>query len=97
MALQWARHLQCRGQERAATRWQGVRRTDWRGCRGDARLVLLTVEGLGHHWPGAEPLPLPEGRVGPYRDTPPATDLFWDFFETVAPPTSAGAETGKQE
>lgn len=44
-------------------RWDGSQQwTTWTGCA--AETTLLTVHGMGHQWPGAEPLPL----LGPSID-----------------------------
>jgi len=55
-----------------------VRRT-YTQCAGDASVVLYTVRGGGHTWPGG--LELPEWFVGRTTRSIDATRLMWDFFD----------------
>jgi polyhydroxybutyrate depolymerase len=58
-----------------------VRRSSYSRCRNDAEVVLFTIDGGGHTWPGAPP-----GRraamlmLGPTTRDISANDLMWDFF-----------------
>jgi polyhydroxybutyrate depolymerase len=55
-----------------------VRRSDYPGCGKDRELVLYTIEGGGHTWPGGPSVArLVVGRVS--RDID-ATPTIWDFF-----------------
>ncbi len=48
------------------------------GCQGDADVVLYTIDGGGHTWPGSEPLlPLLLGSTTQDID---ATEVMWAFF-----------------
>jgi polyhydroxybutyrate depolymerase len=47
-------------------------------CAGDASVVLYTLEGGGHTWPGGAPLP--EWFVGRTCRSVDATRLMWAFF-----------------
>ena len=58
----------------------GGRRTAWQDCRDGAVVELYLVDGLGHHWPGGRPTPLPLSWVGPFLDSVNATDIMWEFF-----------------
>lgn len=46
------------------------------GCTGGADVVLCTIQGGGHQWPGGEALPF----LGTKSDDLIATDRIWDFF-----------------
>jgi len=46
------------------------------GCAGGAEVVLCTIAGGGHQWPGGTPLPL----LGKKSDDLIATDVLWEFF-----------------
>jgi polyhydroxybutyrate depolymerase len=52
-----------------------VRCTATRGCHGDAEVILCTITGGGHTWPGGGFLP-----VGHQTTDLAATDAMWDFF-----------------
>lgn len=46
------------------------------GCTDGADVVLCTLDGVGHQWPGGESLPF----LGPNSNDLVATDAIWDFF-----------------
>ncbi len=48
------------------------------GCRGGAEVILYTVHGGGHAWPGG--VPLPEWLVGRTTQDIDATAVMWEFF-----------------
>jgi polyhydroxybutyrate depolymerase len=54
-------------------------RLEYTDCANDAAVVLYTVEGGGHTWPGGQPLP--EWFTGPTNGTIDATRLMWEFFQ----------------
>ncbi|NBV45380.1 MAG: polyhydroxybutyrate depolymerase [Planctomycetia bacterium] len=54
-----------------------TRATHGRG-RDGSEVVLVTIEGGGHTWPGQKP---PVGFIGKSVDTVSANDLMWEFFE----------------
>lgn len=56
----------------------GVTRREHVGCAEDASVVLYTISGGGHTWPGGKRLP--EWRVGPNSDGIDATSEMWSFF-----------------
>ena len=78
--LRWAAANGCRD---GATRiWEkdGVRtEVLGLGCNGTS-VVYMTVDGLGHVWPGGQS-PLPESVVGKASDKLQATDVIWEFFQ----------------
>jgi polyhydroxybutyrate depolymerase len=47
-------------------------------CAQDADVVLYTIEGGGHTWPGGKDLP--EWLVGPTTHEVNATRLMWEFY-----------------
>ena len=56
-----------------------VRRSEYPGCRHGTELLLYTIEGGGHTWPGGPSVArLVVGRVS--RDID-ATRTIWDFFQ----------------
>jgi polyhydroxybutyrate depolymerase len=57
-----------------------VIRRSWAGCRKGSAVVLYTVVGGGHTWPGS-PIILPVARFGPTTDQVDATGLMIHFFE----------------
>ena len=59
-----------------------VRRSAYPGCRGDREVVLFTIEGGGHTWPGGPPVGRSVGRVSRDLD---ATRSMLDFFDRQWP------------
>ena len=55
-----------------------VTRLEYTRCADDAAVVLYTVNGGGHSWPGGGPLP--EWLVGSTSRSIDATSLMWAFF-----------------
>ena len=51
-------------------------RQAWQGCAGGAEVVLYTIEGGGHMWPGAA---VGQG-LGRNSSGLSVTDLIWMFF-----------------
>lgn len=74
----WARRNRC-AESPAETRVASdVVRTEYPDCADGAAVVLYTLEGGGHSWPGGKPLP--EWRVGPTNGNVDATREMWKFF-----------------
>jgi len=75
----WVRHNRCAPEpERDALRADRVERQRWKGTEGGAELVLYSLEGWGHDWPGrhfTERLPADD----PLRGFD-AAEIIWDFF-----------------
>jgi polyhydroxybutyrate depolymerase len=61
-----------------ATDGTRVRRSTFTGCRAGREVVLFTIEGGGHTWPGGPPVGRAVGRVTRDLD---ATRAMLDFFE----------------
>lgn len=63
--------------------------TDSAACADDMQVVLITIDGAGHQWPGATPLGGLTARL--FRPDPPshaldATDTLWRFFRDKRSP-----------
>jgi len=86
---QWAQRLQCEGAPQQDLPRPGVQRLQWPHCAGGSRLAALQIEGQGHHWAGARPLPFPSFVVGPQLASPPLGELVWDFLTTGSRTSSA--------
>jgi polyhydroxybutyrate depolymerase len=74
----WARRNRCEGHPADSIVAVDVTRRAYAGCADDAAVVLYTVRGGGHTWPGGAPLP--EWFVGRTTHTVDATSLMWAFF-----------------
>lgn len=52
----------------------------WSGCRDGAKVILYTIEGRGHSWPGSDmPAQITTQDIN-------ATDVIWEFFEAHSMP-----------
>jgi polyhydroxybutyrate depolymerase len=74
----WAERNRCVAGPIESPAAPGVTRREHLDCAEDASVVLYTVSGGGHTWPGGKPLP--EWRVGPNSDNIDATSEVWSFF-----------------
>jgi polyhydroxybutyrate depolymerase len=75
----WARRNRCGPtpvESRIAT---DVTRTEYAGCANNAGVVLYTIEGGGHTWPGGGDLP--EWFVGSKTSSVDASSVMWSFFK----------------
>ncbi len=77
-AANWARRNQCKGDPSDARTTASVRRLAYTNCAENADVILYTVEGGGHTWPGGKPLP--EWLVGRTTREVNASRVMWDFF-----------------
>ena len=77
-AAHWARRNQCEPVPIESPAAADVTRREYPHCAGDAAVVLYTIQGGGHTWPGGEPLP--EWLVGPTNRNVDATKQMWAFF-----------------
>jgi polyhydroxybutyrate depolymerase len=75
---EWARKNHCRPRPIEATVASEVTRLQYLGCADSAAVVLYTIRGGGHAWPGGKPL-LP-WLLGPTSRRIDATSLMWQFF-----------------
>jgi polyhydroxybutyrate depolymerase len=74
----WARRNGCAPNPVESTIAHGVRRTEYQDCAEDATVVLHSIVGGGHSWPGGKPPP--EWWVGPTSASIDATSALWTFF-----------------
>ena len=74
----WARRNRCAPMPVESAAASDVTRLEYTDCADDASVVLYTIEGGGHTWPGSPPLP--EWLVGPTSRSVDATRLMWAFF-----------------
>ncbi len=74
----WARRNRCDPNPVESVVAADVSRREYTGCADDAAVVLYTIQGGGHSWPGGKPLP--EWMVGPTSREIDATGLMWAFF-----------------
>ena len=77
-AADWARRNRCGAKPVESAVAADVTRLEYSHCADDAPVVLYTVNGGGHSWPGGGPLP--EWLVGPTSHSIDATGLMWTFF-----------------
>jgi polyhydroxybutyrate depolymerase len=75
----WARLDHCNPHPRTRRLHTMVVRQTWPGCAGDSSVVLYTVLGGGHTWPGS-PIALSPGTFGPTTEQIDATGLMLAFF-----------------
>jgi polyhydroxybutyrate depolymerase len=74
----WARRNRCAPNPVDSVVAADVTRRAYTDCAGDAAVVLYTIEGGGHTWPGGGPLP--EWFVGTTSHSIDATSVMWEFF-----------------
>ncbi len=74
----WARRNRCEPNPVESAVAVDVTRREYAHCADDADVVLYTVRGGGHTWPGGGPLP--EWFVGPTSRSIDATSQMWAFF-----------------
>ena len=74
----WARRNRCEGKPIESEVAPDVARREYTRCNGDASVVLYTIRGGGHQWPGGKPFPV--WLAGPSNPSVDATSLMWAFF-----------------
>ena len=74
----WGRRNGCAPNPADSMVTADVSRLEFTGCVDDAAVVLYTIKGAGHQWPGGRPLPA--WLVGPTNPSIDATSLMWAFF-----------------
>lgn len=72
----WAKRNRCSPDFTESAAARDVTRREYHDC--DADVVLYTIRGGGHTWPGGEPMP--EWFVGPTSREIDATNVMWEFF-----------------
>ncbi len=73
-----ARRNQCQGGASDDRVSSSIRRLAYANCLEDAEVVLYTIEGGGHTWPGGKPLP--EWIAGHTNAEIDASRVMWEFF-----------------
>jgi polyhydroxybutyrate depolymerase len=81
----WARLDRCRPDPVVTTPAAGIVTRTWRGCAAGSSVVLHTVVGGGHTWPGS-PVVLSAAEFGPTTEAISATHLMLVFFRTHPAP-----------
>jgi len=84
-AADWAGRNRCSPGPVESAAAADVTRLEYTDCADDATVVLYTVKGGGHSWPGGGPLP--EWLVGDTSLSTDATSLMWAFFRDHRLPT----------
>lgn len=89
-AADWARRNRCGANAADSVIAADVIRREYSGCARDATVVLYTILGGGHTWPGGKGMP--EWILGRTTRTIDATREMWDFFLKHHLPRSAKAD-----
>lgn len=87
-AADWAARNGCDGTTEAIAAVGAVRGLRYLNCPDSAEVVLYTVEGGGHTWPGGGEIP--PFLVGRTNQDVSASAIMWDFFKAHPLTTSAG-------
>ena len=74
----WARRNRCGPNPVESVVATDVTRLEYTNCAEDAAVVLYTIQGGGHTWPGSEPMP--DSIVGPTSRNINASGQMWAFF-----------------
>ena len=74
----WAQRNRCGSNPIESVVAAGVTRLEYTNCAADATVVLYTIRGGGHAWPGGKPMP--EWIVGPTSSDIDASRQMWAFF-----------------
>lgn len=77
-AASWAQRNQCATSPVESAVAADVTRLEYTDCAEDATVVLYTILGGGHTWPGGRPLP--EWLAGPTSRSIDASNRIWAFF-----------------
>jgi polyhydroxybutyrate depolymerase len=80
----WARLDRCHPTPVTSTPAPDIVRRRWSGCRAGSSVVLYTVVGGGHTWPGS-PVVLSAAAFGPTTESVSATQLMLAFFDAHPP------------
>lgn len=74
----WAQRNHCASNPIDSIVAVDVTRREYTDCARNASVVLYTIKGGGHQWPGGKPIP--EWIVGRLSNNVDATSLMWAFF-----------------
>ena len=75
----WSRRNRCGPSPDESAVAADVTRLQYTNCADDADVVLYTIKGEGHQWPGGKRVAA-EWMLGPYRRSIDATREMWAFF-----------------
>jgi polyhydroxybutyrate depolymerase len=89
----WAERNRCAATPVESTVAPEVTRRAYTACADDADVVLYTVIGGGHTWPGGAPLP--EWLAGRTSNSVHASSRMWEFFGEH--PLRATSSAGRQD
>lgn len=80
-AQRWATHDGCAATPVRSQQNGGALRTAYAPCAGGSAVVLYSITGEGHEWPGGPSLPGSITRLlGPQRSSVDANSTMWSFF-----------------
>jgi polyhydroxybutyrate depolymerase len=74
----WARRNRCAPKPIESVVAVDVTRLEYTNCANDAAVMLYTIRGGGHTWPGGKPMP--EWMLGRTSRSIDASSLMWAFF-----------------
>ncbi|TDI41425.1 MAG: hypothetical protein E2P02_14980 [Acidobacteria bacterium] len=74
----WARRNRCAPNPIESVVEADVTRLEYTNCANDAAVVLYTIQGGGHTWPGGKPMP--EWMLGRTSRSIDASSQMWAFF-----------------
>jgi polyhydroxybutyrate depolymerase len=80
MIGEWVRMAGCPEEPRVVYNQGGARGVAYGFPGAPPSVVLYTIDGHGHHWPGGNSR-LPESLAGRNTATLNATDVIWEFFK----------------
>ena len=83
----WARRNRCGTEPARTVTAPNVTRLEYADCADDAAVVLYTIQGGGHDWPGGKPVP--EYVAGPTSRNVDASSRMWEFFREHPLPSAA--------
>jgi len=93
-AQRWAVHDGCAASPVFTDQPAGAQFTEFTGCGGGAEVILCTLTGEGHEWPGGPALPPRDTDVlGPQTNAVDANATMWQFFTAHPLPSSVTAST----
>jgi polyhydroxybutyrate depolymerase len=76
----WAERNECNVTPSESAISADVTRLEYSDCESGAMVVLYTVAGGGHTWPGSNPPEWTTGMAGRTTDSIDATRAIWAFF-----------------
>ena len=83
MIQRWTQALGCQSEPKSRRDEDYVKVVGYGPCEQGSEVVLYTLEGHGHHWPGGRSA-LPESLAGKNTTKLKATEVIWEFFKWQA-------------